>query len=202
GEHPAGHTHAANRSGDDWVALGWAFAWPANRRLMYNRASADLQGNPWPKEHRLAREYAHAGGPAKRGYVYWDAAQKQWSGLDVPDFAVNKPPTAKPQPDGVGLDSQTGTDPFIMKAHGQGWLFAASGLVDGPLPTHYEPYESPVVNAVYKQQQNPTALLWDIPGNPYAKVADPNYPHVLSTYRLTEHHTGGAMTRWLPWLAE
>src|SRR5262245_1719250 len=120
-EEPGGHNHAANRAGDDWVALGWGFAWPANRRLMYNRASADLQGNPWPKENRLARE--HAGGPVgssvrHRGYVYWDPAQKKWVGFDVPDFVVTKPPDAKPKPKGVGLDSQSGTDPFIMKADG------------------------------------------------------------------------------------
>jgi formate dehydrogenase major subunit len=199
---PDGHNHGVNRNGDDWVALGWGFSWPANRRLMYNRASADLQGNPWPKENRLAREFALAGGPSMRGYVYWDAAQKRWIGLDVPDFALTKPPNAKAQAQGVGLDYQSGTDPFIMKADGKGWLYVPQGLVDGPLPAHYEPYESPVDNIVYKQQSNPAALRWDIPGNPYAKVADPNYPHVLSTYRLTEHHTGGAMTRWLPWLAE
>jgi formate dehydrogenase major subunit len=201
-EHPGGHNHAANRKGDDWVALGWGFAWPANRRQLYNRASADLQGNPWLKEHRLAREYAQAGGPSMRGYVYWDPGQSRWVGLDVPDFVVNKPPSARAQPNGVGLDYHSGTDPFIMKADGKGWLFVPNGLVDGPLPTHYEPYESPVVNAVYRQQSNPAVLVWDIPGNAYARVADPNYPHVLSTYRLTEHHTAGAMTRWLPWLAE
>src|SRR5207249_11876395 len=66
----------------------------------------------------------------------------------------------------------------------------------------YEPYESAVVNAVYKQQSNPTALTWKIPGNPYAPVASPDYPHVLSTYRLTEHHLSGTMSRWLPWLSE
>ncbi len=205
-EQPDGHNHAANRKGDDWVALDWGFAWPANRRLMYNRCSADLQGNPWPKEHRLAREFApQAAGlnpAALRGYVYWDAAQKRWIGLDVPDFAVTKPPTAEAKPNGVGLDYQSGADPFIMKPDGKGWLFVPQGLLDGPLPAHYESYESPVANVVYRQQNNPTALVWDIPGNPYAKVADPNYPHVLSTYRLTEHHTAGAMTRWLPWLAE
>src|SRR5437762_3289797 len=108
--------------------------------------------------------------------------------------------TAKPQ--GVGLHAHDGASPFIMKADGKGWLFAPNGLVDGPLPTHYEPYESPVPNAVYKQQSNPTALLWEIPGNAYAKVASPEYPHVLSTYRLTEHHLSGTMSRWLPWLAE
>jgi formate dehydrogenase major subunit len=227
-EHPDGHNHAANRRGDDWVALGWGFAWPANRRLMYNRCSADLQGLPWPKEARLAREFRRlpltinpapqrgegrtpqdptslpGGGPVQRsrGYVYWDAAQKRWTGLDVPDFPVGKPPDAKAKPDGVGLDYQSGADPFIMKADGKGWLYVPNGLVDGPLPTHYEPYESPIQNPVYRQQSNPTAIVWNIPGNPYARVADPEYPHVLSTYRLTEHHLSGVMSRWLPWLSE
>jgi formate dehydrogenase major subunit len=201
-DQPEGHNHAANRKGDNWVALGWAFSWPANRRILYNRCSADLEGQPWPKEQRLAREFAQAGGPPMRGYVYWDASQKRWVGLDVPDFPVVKPPNAQAKPNGVGLDSQSGTDPFIMKGDGKGWLFVPQGLQDGPLPTHYEPYESPVDNLVYKQQNNPTALIWDIPGNPYAKVADPKYPHVLSTYRLTEHHLSGSMSRWLPWLVE
>jgi formate dehydrogenase major subunit len=75
--------------------------------------------------------------------------------------------------------------------------------VDGPLPTHYEPYESPVTNKVYpKQQRNPAALYWNVRGNEVAAVGDPKYPHVLSTYRLTEHHLSGVMSRWLPWLAE
>src|SRR5207253_585191 len=95
---PLGHNHAANRQGDDWVALGWGFSWPANRRLMYNRCSADLKGNAWPKEHRLARAFAQAGGPSARGYVYWDAGLKKWVGLDVPDFAVTKPPSAEAKP--------------------------------------------------------------------------------------------------------
>jgi formate dehydrogenase major subunit len=89
-----------------------------------------------------------------------------------------------------------------MKADGKGWLFAPSGLVDGPLPTHYEPYESPVANALYRQQANPVTLVWRIEGNPYAEVGSPEYPHVLSTYRLTEHHLSGTMSRWLPWLCE
>jgi formate dehydrogenase major subunit len=201
-DHPNGYNFAANRKGDDWVALGWGFSWPANRRIMYNRAAADLQGNPWPKEHRLAREFAQAGGPSMRGYVFWDPVQKRWTGLDVPDFAINKPPNAGAKPHGVGMDYLSGTDPFIMKADGKGWLFAPQGLVDGPLPTHYEPYESPVANLVYPQQSNPTTLTWNLPENPYAKVGDPDYPHVLSTYRLTEHHLSGVMSRWLPWLSE
>jgi formate dehydrogenase major subunit len=104
-----------------------------------------------------------------------------------------------------------------MKADGKGWLFAPSGLVDGPLPAHYEPYESPVQNMVYKQHVNPVTKVYTAKNasggetNPYATDADPlkaaavdraKYPYVLTTYRLTEHHLSGAMSRWLPWLAE
>jgi formate dehydrogenase major subunit len=201
-EDPEGHNHAANRKGDDWVALGWAFSWPANRRLMYNRASADLQGFPWAKESRLAREHAASTGESWRGYVYWDPAKKKWVGFDVPDFVLGKAPDTPAKPNGVGLDYHDGASPFIMKGDGKAWLYVPHGLVDGPMPTHYEPYESPVQNDVYKQQSNPVALVWDIPGNSYAKVASADYPHVVSTYRLTEHHLSGVMTRWLPWLTE
>jgi len=198
GIYAGGRNRAANRQGDDWVSLGWGFAWPANRRIMYNRCSADVAGNPWPKEARLAR----ANGGGQRGYVYWDAAQRRWVGLDVPDFAVTKPPGASAQANGVGLDTQDGASPFIMKGDGKGWLYVPTGLVDGPLPAHYEPYESPVHNVVYRQQSNPVALVYNVPGNPYAEVGSEQYPHVLSTYRLTEHHLSGVMSRWLPWLAE
>jgi formate dehydrogenase major subunit len=197
-EEPEGHNHAANRSGDDWVALGWGFAWPANRRIMYNRASAAPSGDPWPKEARLAREF----GGGARGYIYWDAESKRWEGLDVPDFPATKPPDAPADPDGLGLDFHDGASPFIMKADGKGWLFAPSGLVDGPLPTHYEPYESPVVNTLYPERQNnPATKVFPVPGNPYAEVGSGEYPCVLSTYRLTEHHLSGSMSRWLPWLS-
>src|SRR5262249_9490061 len=108
----------------------------------------------------------------------------------------------KADPDGLGLDFHDGASPFIMKGDGKGWLFAPSGLVDGPLPAHYEPYESPVVNPVYPgQQSNPVTKVFAVPGNPYAAPGTGESPCVLSTYRLTEHHVGGAMTRWLPWLA-
>jgi formate dehydrogenase major subunit len=196
GIYAGGRNHAADRHGDDWVASGWAFSWPANRRILYNRCSADPEGNPWPKEARLARRRGH------RGYVYWDAERRRWVGLDVPDFPVTKPPNAEAQPNGVGLDYHDGASPFIMKADGKGWLFVPTGLVDGPMPTHYEPYESPVRNAVYPTQNNPVALVYPVPGNPYAPVGSAEYPHVLSTYRLTEHHLSGVMSRWLPWLAE
>ena len=202
GEHPNGHNHAANRDGDDWVALGWGFAWPANRRILYNRASADPAGNPWPKESRLAREHAVRGGEARAGYVYWDQAQAKWGGLDVPDFAAKKRPDAAASATAAGLDHHDGASPFIMKADGKAWLYVPTGLVDGPLPAHYEPYESPVQNPVYRQQSNPLTKVWEIPQNPYAHVASDEFPHVLSTYRLTEHHLSGTMSRWLPWLAE
>src|SRR5262245_3921768 len=190
---PGGHNHAANRKGDNWVSLGWGFSWPANRRILYNRASADPQGRPWPKEMRLARQ---SGRPGARGYVYWDPAASRWAGVDVPDFPATKRPDAKADPNGVGLQTQDGASPFIMQADGKGWLYAPVGLKDGPLPTHYEPYESPVANAVYKQQSNPVAIVWAVPGNEYAPVGSPDYPHVCSTYRLTEHHLSGVMTRW------
>jgi formate dehydrogenase major subunit len=90
-----------------------------------------------------------------------------------------------------------------MKPDGKAWLFAPSGAVDGPLPTHYEPYESPVQNPVYAQQRNPVAKIWEVKGNPYHEMADADkYPIVVSTYRLTEHYLSGTMSRWLPWLAE
>jgi formate dehydrogenase major subunit len=209
-DNPEGVNKAAARTPDNWVSLGWGFAWPANRRIMYNRAAADPAGNPWPKEARLAREF---GDGKFRGYVYWDASADggtdaqgnpivgKWVGLDVPDFPATKKPDAPAKPGGVGLDFHDGASPFIMKGDGKGWLFAPSGAVDGPLPTHYEPYESPVENLVYKQQRNPVTKVWE-PEDRIAAVGSPDYPHVLSTYRLTEHHLSGAMSRWLPWLAE
>jgi formate dehydrogenase major subunit len=90
-----------------------------------------------------------------------------------------------------------------MMADGRGWLFSPSGLLDGPLPAHYEPLESPVENALYPNVGgNPVALTWDREGNRMAAPTDPRYPIVASTFRLTEHHTAGAMSRNLPWLAE
>ncbi len=214
---------AAGRVGDDWVAPGWGFSWPANRRILYNRCSAGPDGKPWAKEARLAAAHSppladgqrirfdgRVYGPGDRqpGYVYWAEVEqdgkwvKKWLGVDVPDFVLTKAPDAKADTKGVGVALHDGASPFIMKADGKGWLYAPNGLVDGPLPTHYEPYESPVANAVYKQQSNPVAIVYNVPGNPYAPVGSPDYPHVLSTYRLTEHHLSGVMSRWLPWLAE
>jgi formate dehydrogenase major subunit len=100
------------------------------------------------------------------------------------------------------MDALDGTTPFIMKPDGKAWLFAPSGVIDGPLPAHYEPWESIVKNPVYGTQRSPVAKVWDMVGNKYIDVGDPNYPIVITTYRLTEHHVSGPMSRWSPWLTE
>jgi len=184
-----GKNFAARRKPDNWISPEWGFAWPANRHIMYNRASSDLDGNPWSEKKKL---------------VFWDKAKDRWVSPfgDGIDFAATKAPHSKGRDDALGLDWLGGDDPFIMRPDGKAWLFAPFGLVDGPLPTHYEPYESPVKNVLYRQQSNPLAKVWNIEGNPYHEVADPKYPIVVSTYRLTEHYLSGAMSRWLPWLSE
>jgi formate dehydrogenase major subunit len=180
---------AARREPDPPGVLGaelnWGWAWPANRRVLYNRASADLQGRPWSE---------------RKKWVWWDG--KKWTGYDTPDFSLTKAPSAKGDPKGVGLDAFSGRQPFIMIPDGTGWLFNSSGLLDGPLPTHYEPAESPVRNALYKQQSSPVLKYWKHDNNPLASVGDPRFPYVITTYRLTEHYLSGAMSRWNPWLAE
>jgi formate dehydrogenase major subunit len=100
----------------------------------------------------------------------------------------------------------TGIDPFIMQADGKGWLYVPAGLEDGPLPTHYEPQESPVENPLYKQQRNPVRQRFSRQHNRYAPSGhEPGadvYPFVVTTYRLTEHFTAGGMSRWSAYLSE
>ncbi len=165
--------------------LTWGWAWPANRRVLYNRASADPQGRPWSE---------------RKQWVWWDG--RQWTGYDTPDFPLTKPPTAAAVSGAVGLEAHSGTSPFIMKPDGVGWLFNPAGLVDGPLPTHYEPAESPVANPLYRRQTSPVLKYWKRDDNRLAEVGDQSYPYVITTYRLTEHYLAGAMSRWNPWLAE
>ncbi|MGI8477445.1 MAG: formate dehydrogenase subunit alpha, partial [Thermomicrobiales bacterium] len=101
------------------------------------------------------------------------------------------------------IDAHAGDSPFEMTTDGKGQLFAFAGLKDGPLPTHYEPWETPVRNAVHPgQDRSPAAKLHDRPDNRYHEIGDLRFPHVITTYRLTEHYTAGAMSRNLPWLAE
>ena len=176
------------RGGDDpWIAPGWGWAWPANRRILYNRASADPDGRPWSSAKAL---------------VWWDAAAGRWTGRDVPDCEPDKPPGHRPPPGARAEQALSGTDPFIMQADGKGWLYAPFGLADGPLPTHYEPHESPVTNPLYGVQANPARVVYVRPDSPYNPPRSPRFPYVLTTYRLTEHHTAGGMSRPLPYLAE
>lgn len=174
------------RSADEW---GWV--WPLNRKMLYNRASADPEGKPWSE---------------RKKYIWWDEEQRRWVGDDVPDFPATTPPDFVPEPDAVGPAALAGSDAFVMQPDGKGWLFAPTGMVDGPMPTHYEPQESPMPNLLYDQQQSPTRLTFPHEDNLSAPTAgEPGaevYPFAFSTYRLTEHYTSGAMSRRLPFLAE
>jgi formate dehydrogenase major subunit len=168
-----------------WVAPEWGWAWPDDRRILYNRASADPAGRPWSE---------------RKKYVWWDESAARWTGFDRPDFVADKPPDYVPPEGAVGPAGLRGDEPFVMQADGRGWLFAPSGLVDGPLPAHYEPHESPVPNLLYPRvRANPARQTFDRPENPYN---DERYPYVATTYRLTEHHTAGGMSRFLPYLSE
>jgi formate dehydrogenase major subunit len=168
------YTEAGNmmqrRGKEDPTGMGmyheWAWCWPLNRRIVYNRASVDLNGKPW--------------NPAKP-VISWNPATRKWEG-DVPDGGG--PPM-----------SEAGTRyPFIMNAEGLGRLFAA-GLVDGPIPEHYEPMESPTLNLMSSRQSNPAL---DRPG----KVDLSGRFYIATTCRVSEHWQAGAMTRNLPWLVE
>jgi formate dehydrogenase major subunit len=194
GVYTDGVNQAARRkpgSEQSWVAPEWGWAWPMNRRILYNRASADPEGKPWSE---------------RKAYVWWDETAGKWTGHDVPDFPVTKAPSFRPEPGIGGPAGLAGDDPFIMQSDGKGWLYAPSGLADGPLPAHYEPLESPLRNALYQQQSNPTRQMLPRREN-ITNAAPPEagsdvFPYVVTTYRLTEHHTAGGMSRWLPYLAE
>jgi len=167
---------AARRKKTDPTGLGlypeWSWCWPLNRRIIYNRASVDLEGNPRNPNRPLLK---------------WDAANKRWIG-DIPDNAV--PP--------MGTD---GAYPFIMKPDGLAALFGP-GLKDGPFPEHYEPLECPIEkNLMSNQRINPVIKIFE-GGPDKFLTCDPRYPFVCSTYRVTEHWQTGVLTRWLPWLIE
>jgi formate dehydrogenase major subunit len=168
----------------------WGWAWPANRRILYNRAAARPDGRPWSEDKKL---------------IWWDAEQKKWVGYDVPDFPPTKAPDAKANPAGAALAAQSGADAFLMKADGKGWLFAPKGLADGPLPEHYEPLESPIANPLSHVQVDPVVKIWATDRD--KEVGDrvgtaEQFPIVCTTYRLTEHWQAGAMSRNLSWLSE
>ncbi len=167
---------AARRGKADPTGLGlypeWSWCWPLNRRIIYNRASVDLEGNPRNP---------------KRPLLKWDPVQKKWIG-DVPDNAV--PPMGK-----------DGAYPFIMKPDGVASIFGP-GLADGPFPEHYEPLECPIEkNLLSSQRINPVIKIFEGGPDTFA-TCDPRYPFVCTTYRVTEHWQTGVLTRWLPWLIE
>jgi formate dehydrogenase major subunit len=183
-----GENKANKRDPHGRYGHGWGFAWPLDRRILYNRCSAAPDGTPWSERKKL---------------IWWDGAKREWTGDDVPDFTKKKPPDAKGDPEKGGDEALPGDAPFIMHPDGVGWIWVASGLKDGPLPAYYEPLESNINNALYpKQSTNPVADKKERPDNPYAKSPDNRYPYVLTTYRLTEHHTAGGMSRTLSHLAE
>jgi formate dehydrogenase major subunit len=194
GVYADGINQAARRtpgSQQSWVAPEWGWAWPANRRILYNRASADPDGKPWSE---------------RKAYVWWDAEAGKWTGHDVPDFPATRPPSYRPPEGATGVDAISGIDPFIMQGDGKAWLFAPAGLADGPLPAHYEPQESPFANPLYGQQRNPIREIIHHKENPLQPSGtEPGasvFPYVATTYRLTEHHTAGGMSRTLPYLSE
>ena len=153
------------RGTDDPSGLGvypnWAWSWPANRRVMYNRASCDPGGQPWDPERRQ---------------VWWSEAAKRWVGNDVPDF----------KPDSAPKDHM---GPFIMNPDGIGRLFGPlAAFQDGPFPEHYEPIESPIANPLHPSQStNPVVQKFETPLDKYGTVQD-GFTVVCTTYRLTEHY--------------
>jgi formate dehydrogenase major subunit len=175
------------RNSKNYLGHGWGFVWPADRRIIYNRASAKPTGEPWSERKKL---------------VWWDQAQRKWDGIDVPDFVPDKSPDYRPTGNESGLAGIPGDAPFMLHEDGLGWLHVPKGLQDGPMPTHYEPLESPVHNALYSRDTNPAVNWFTRQENRFAPPGDPRFPFVLTTYRLTEHHTAGGMSRFLSHLAE
>ncbi|PKN32594.1 MAG: formate dehydrogenase-N subunit alpha [Deltaproteobacteria bacterium HGW-Deltaproteobacteria-19] len=171
-----GENKMAKRGKDDPTGLGlypnWSFAWPVNRRILYNRASCDVNGNPYnPKRKILA----------------WTG--EKWVG-DVPDGPW--PPMA---------NKEKGKYPFIMKQDGLGALFGP-GMVEGPFPEHYEPLEGPLAkNPLSGQLINPAIQIFKSDLDKVAN-ADEKFPYVCTTYSCTEHWCSGALTRWQLWLLE
>lgn len=153
----------ARRDNSDPSGLGntlnWAYAWPANRRILYNRASCDPTGKPWD---------------AKRKVISWNTKESKWMGMDIPDMR----PDAAPE-ENVG--------PFIMNPEGIARLFAVDKMAEGPFPEHYEPFETPIgTNPLHPNViSNPAARVFKGDMEAFGKAKE--FPYVGTTYRLTEH---------------
>jgi formate dehydrogenase major subunit len=165
GSWPDAGSNTQRRNPDDPSGLGihpqWGWSWPMNRRVMYNRASCDLNGKPWDSSRRQ---------------IWWNESAGKWVGNDVPDFKADSPPK-----DHMG--------PFIMNPEGVGRLFVPlAAMADGPFPEHYEPIESPVENQLHPKQSNsPVVKKYKTPLDKYATTGG-EYNIVCTTYRLTEHY--------------
>ncbi len=153
------------RGTEDPSGLGvypnWAWSWPMNRRVLYNRAACDIEGKPWDPSRRQ---------------VWWDEAKQTWTGIDVPDFKADSPPK-----DHMG--------PFIMNPEGIGRLFVPLGaMADGPFPEFYEPIESPIANPLHPNQScNPVVKKYKTDMDKYGTV-EQGFNVICTTYRLTEHY--------------
>lgn len=150
----------------------YAYAWPVNRRILYNRCSANINGKPWNAEKALFKYQGD-----------------KWIALDVPDFNAAVEPEV------------SGRNPFIMTVEGVGRLFSDS-VGDGPFPEHYEPVESPIKNPFNRREYMPLANVWQHDYSSLVLKGDPNYPIIATTMRVTEHYQSGVMTRNLPTLVE
>ncbi len=191
----------ARRGKDDPTGLGlypgWAWCWPVNRKIIYNRASVDLQGNPWDPRRAILKWNPTKENPATQKPGVWEG--------DVPDGPA--PPMA---------DEKAGKYPFIMRPDGMGAIFGP-GLADGPFPEHYEPLECPVQENPMsgKHRINPAIKLFYGVTGPHAMPAkdgglpediffscDIRFPYVATTYRVSEHWQTGVLTRHQPWQLE
>ncbi len=160
----------------------WAYAWPLNRRIIYNRCSANPAGQPYNKEKWLVR---------------WNETEKKWETRDVPDFGWKDAKTGE-----MITPDKSAANPYIMQPEGKSRLFSPAGMADGPMAEHYEPYESPVKNLLSNTQNDPAVKVWNADLDKLAPVASTEYPIICSTYRVVEHYQTGTLTRNLPWLTE
>src|SRR5262249_12469966 len=152
-----------------------------NRRMLYNRCSADPEGRPWSE---------------RKKYIWWDEAQRKWVGIDEPDFEPGKPPSYRPPEGATGMASISGDAPFIMKPDGRGWRFAPARAKGGPLPATYTPTKSPIGHPLAARWKTPPVGRYDVPLNPSPPPADPEFPIIATTYRVTEHYLSGPMSRF------
>lgn len=177
---PATKRHGTEDKSGLAVFPKWTFAWPLNRRIVYNRCSSDPAGQPWNP---------------KKAYIYWDGTK--WITNDVPDFTITDAVTKAPNP-----PEKTANAPFIMNPEGQARFFNPSGLKEGPMPEHYEPVESPVKNLMSKQQNNPMAMRWGGDFSMLAEIGSKEFPYVATTVHYIEHYQTGVRTRNCPMLVE